>query len=174
MVANPIATPAIIGGFKQDPTNQRQSPTIRETPKRLAATRAEAEQLAAAALALSPTTGGGGAHFSTGASAASKRIRGPEVVDSVDASQLSVSNLLLSNGSSASVSGSTDHQTVVKPDPEAYQFQHQEGSDGGVVSSGLPVWPSTPLGSASNAPPITADTSRRRSGRDESVSFGQL
>ncbi len=120
--------PALISGFKPDP-NQRQSPTIRETPKRLAATRAEQEQ-AAAALALSPPAGG--VRY-TGGSTAAKRTRAE--TDDVDA------NTVLSNGSTSKSANNTTPllEATVKPDPEnvnpsSYTFQTASESNGGWAS----------------------------------------
>lgn len=106
-------TPALIGGFKSDPS-QRQSPTIRETPKRLAVTRAEAEQAAQVQGSSSQD------------SLKRSRPSNDGSVEDMDTTpnvlpQLSTGgNLLLSNGALP---------TSVKPDPETANPNYfQEGS----------------------------------------------
>ncbi|VDM33807.1 unnamed protein product [Hydatigera taeniaeformis] len=161
MVAIPITAqmaPALLGGFKTD-SSQRQSPTIRETPKRLAATRAEAEQAAAA-------------HAGTNTAAKRNRLGNDNVTDDVEistataTSATTAANLLLSNGG-------LPKSSALKPDPEcvstAYTFHG--GSSDSPGSWNLPS--ASTVASAVNAATssgggILTENNRRRT-RDEGI-----
>lgn len=158
MVAIPITAqmaPALLGGFKTD-SSQRQSPTIRETPKRLAATRAEAEQAAAA-------------HAGTNTAAKRNRLANDSGTDDVEistaaaAAATTAANLLLSNGG-------LPKSSALKPDPEcvnaAYTFHG--GSTDTSGNWNLPA-ASTAASTVSGGSGILTENNRRRT-RDEGVS----
>ena len=152
MLAIPITpqmAPALLGGFKTD-ASQRQSPTIRETPKRLAATRAEAEQAAIA-------------HAGTADSGKRSRILNDSGIDDMDTSvttAASSTNLLLSNGGLAPATG-------LKPDPDtastAYSF-HSSAPEAWNIPSTTSAVNTAVSGSAA----VTTEHTRRRA-RDEGV-----
>ncbi|VDD81043.1 unnamed protein product [Mesocestoides corti] len=163
MVAIPITAqmaPALLGGFKPD-LSQRQSPTIRETPKRLAATRAEAEQAAAASVGPSPPIAA--VHYTAASADVSKRSRiTPETVDDVDNSA-ATTNLLLSNGAMSSGAAPTP---ALKPDPEnistAYHYHPTADAQAN--------W-SVQHPTASSS--VSTDNSRRRC-RDEGITDDEV
>ncbi|VDK37912.1 unnamed protein product [Taenia asiatica] len=157
MVAIPITTqmaPALLGGFKTD-SSQRQSPTIRETPKRLAATRAEAEQAAAA-------------HAGINTAAKRNRLANDSGTDDVEistaaaAAATTAANLLLSNGG-------LSKSSVLKPDPEcvtaAYTFHGCSTDTSG--NWNLPS-ASTATSAVSGGSGILTENNRRRT-RDEGI-----
>ncbi|KAL5107505.1 Transforming protein v-Fos/v-Fox [Taenia crassiceps] len=157
MVAIPITpqmAPALLGGFKTD-SSQRQSPTIRETPKRLAATRAEAEQAAAA-------------HGGTNTAAKRNRLANDSGTDDVEmstaatAAAATAANLLLSNGG-------LPKSSALKPDPEcvsaAYTFHG--GSTDTSGNWNLPS-ASTVASAVSGGSGILTENNRRRT-RDEGI-----
>lgn len=158
MLAIPITAqmaPALLSGFKAD-SSQRQSPTIRETPKRLAATRAEAEQAAVA-------------HTVSTDTAKRSRVMHDNSIDDIEAVAAAVTaasnatNLLLSNGGLPTA-------PALKPDPEAasmaYSF-HGSGNDPWNIPS-----TSAATAIASGSSSVITETNRRRT-RDEGVSYLQ-
>ncbi|VDL61434.1 unnamed protein product [Hymenolepis diminuta] len=151
----PQIAPAILGGFKSD-SNQRQSPTIRETPKRLAATRAEAEQAAQV-------------HgSSSNESVKRSRLSNDGSVEDMDTSNplsqiSSGGNLLLSNGALSAVAS-------LKPDPEGvnpnYSFQTNTQDISGNWNLHSLSSVNAPASTSSGV--TTAENNRRRA-RDEGI-----
>ncbi|KAM7542069.1 hypothetical protein Aperf_G00000019394 [Anoplocephala perfoliata] len=157
MVAIPITSqiaPALLGGFKSD-SSQRQSPTIRETPKRLAATRAEAEQATAARV---------GSNDAVKRSRLSTDGSGDDMDISTALSQISTGsgNLLLSNGALTT-------SATLKPDPEGVNpaFAFQTG--GQDISGNWNLHSSSSVNApASTSSGVTTENNRRHT-RDEGI-----
>ncbi|EUB57385.1 Transforming protein v-Fos/v-Fox [Echinococcus granulosus] len=155
MVAIPITAqmaPALLGGFKTD-SSQRQSPTIRETPKRLAATRAEAEQAAAA-------------HAGTNTAVKRNRLASDSVMDDVEistaaaAAATTAANLLLSNGS-------LPKSSALKPDPECVGATYAFHGGSTEFSSNWNLPSSSAVASAVSGGSVILTENNRRRTRDE-------
>lgn len=152
----PQIAPAILGGFKSDST-QRQSPTIRETPKRLAATRAEAEQAAQV-------------HgSSSNESIKRSRLSNDGSVEDMDTSNplsqiSSTGNLLLSNGALSAVAS-------LKPDPESVNSNYSFQTSTQDISGNWNLHSSSSVNApASTSSGVTTAECNRRRARDEGVS----
>ncbi|CDS37813.1 fos transcription factor [Echinococcus multilocularis] len=157
MVAIPITAqmaPALLGGFKTD-SSQRQSPTIRETPKRLAATRAEAEQAAAA-------------HAGTNTAVKRNRLANDSVTDDVEisiaaaAAATTAANLLLSNGS-------LPKSSALKPDPECVGATYAFHGGSTESSSNWNLPSSSAVASAVSGGSVILTENNRRRTRDEGI-----
>ncbi|KAH9280947.1 Transforming protein v-Fos/v-Fox [Echinococcus granulosus] len=157
MVAIPITAqmaPALLGGFKTD-SSQRQSPTIRETPKRLAATRAEAEQAAAA-------------HAGTNTAVKRNRLASDSVMDDVEistaaaAAATTAANLLLSNGS-------LPKSSALKPDPECVGATYAFHGGSTEFSSNWNLPSSSAVASAVSGGSVILTENNRRRTRDEGI-----
>lgn len=157
MVAIPITpqiAPALLGGFKSD-SSQRQSPTIRETPKRLAATRAEAEQATATHV---------GINEAVKRSRLSNDVSSDDMDISTALSQISTGgNLLLSNGALTTAA-------TLKPDPEGVNpaFAFQTG--GHDISGNWNLRSSSSVNAPGSTSSGIATENNRRHTRDEGVS----
>lgn len=151
----PQIAPAILGGFKSD-SNQRQSPTIRETPKRLAATRAEAEQAAQV-------------HGSSSNELIKRsRLSNDGLVEDIDTSNplsqiSSTGNLLLSNGALSAV-------TSLKPDPEGVNSNYSFQTNTQDISGNWNLHSSSSVNApASTSSGVTTAECNRRRARDEGI-----